>query len=111
MEILKKDDLVDFSEAINKFALTIYEDDAYREEMKFKKSLSVFLGVRLEQRLATLESFNTAKDNLPDIIPLYYMDIDNVYETLEGRELGKKFSIKLPNYIRLYFLQFFYMGF
>lgn len=103
MEILKKDDLVDFSEAINKFALTIYEDDAYREEMKFKKSLSVFLGVRLGQRLATLESFNAAKDNLPDIIPLYFMDIDNVYETLEGRELGKKFSIKHPNYIRLYF--------
>lgn len=103
MEILKKDDLVDFSEAINKFALTIYGDDAYREEMKFKKSLSVFLGVRLGQRLATLESFNAAKDNLPDIIPLYFMDIDNVYETLEGRELGKKFSIKLPNYIRLYF--------
>ena len=103
MEILKKDDLVDFSEAINKFALTIYEDDAYREEMKFKKSFSVFLGVRFGQRLATLESFNAAKDNLPDIIPLYFMDIDNVYETLEGRELGKKFSIKLPNYIRLYF--------
>ena len=103
MEILKKDDLVDFTKAINKFDLEIYEDDAYREEMKFKKSLSVFLGVIFGQRLSTLESFNAAKDNLPDIIPLYFMDIDNVYETLEGRELGKKFSIKHPNYIRLYF--------
>ena len=100
---LKKDDLSNFAKAIDKIDLKIYEDEACREEAAFKKALSIFLGVRFGQRLATLESFNAAKDNLPDLIPLYYMDLDNVYETLEGRELGKKFSIKPPNYIRLYF--------